>query len=410
VHPGRVVIVGGGIGGLTAAVALRAAGWEVVVCERATDLREVAAGISLWPNAVRLLRRLGVGEAVEAAGCVATGSRTRTWYGAPLGPCTVDELAGRFGAPLVVLHQAFLRGILCSALDGHVLRLGAECVAVEPAAHGAAVHLADGGVEPGSVVVGADGLDSTIRESVGGHEPPRYSGYVSMRGVVPLSLDLAGRLLTGESWGRGCLFGVATLGGNQAYWWASWREPEAPDRGREDDKRALLVRFGAWHDPIPELIDGSLTEAIVRTPLYERPPAGRWVDGAVVLVGDAAHPMLPGLGQGACQAIEDAAALAGALAAAPDVGAALSEYERRRRPRAELVARQARRMARLAHLANPAARTLRDAGFRAVGRRGALRRLDRIIGQEESEVAWRWPVSGRGKTGDVADSTDPPTA
>jgi 2-polyprenyl-6-methoxyphenol hydroxylase-like FAD-dependent oxidoreductase len=410
VDPGRVVIVGGGIGGLTAAVALQAVGWEVVVCERAPELREVAAGISLWPNAVRLLRRFGVGDAVEAAGSVATGSRVRTWYGAPLGPCMVDELAERFGAPLVVLHRAFLQGILRSALDGQVLRLGAECVAVEPAARGAAVHLAAGGVERGRVVVGADGLDSMIRESVGGHEPPRYSGYVSMRGVVPLSLNLAGRLLTGESWGRGSLFGVATLGGNQAYWWASWREPEQPAGGREDDKRALLGRFGAWHDPIPELIDGSLAEAIVRTPLYERPPAGRWADGTVVLVGDAAHPMLPSLGQGACQAIEDAAALASALAAAPDIGAALGEYERRRRPRAELVAQRARRTARLAHLANPAAQTLRDAAVRATGRAGARRRLDRIIGYEESEVAWSWPVAGRGKAGDVADSTDPPTA
>jgi 2-polyprenyl-6-methoxyphenol hydroxylase-like FAD-dependent oxidoreductase len=387
VEPGRVVIVGGGIGGLTAAVALQAVGWEVVVCERAPELREVAAGISLWPNAMRALRRLGLGEAVEAAGAVATGSRARTWDGVPLGPCMVDELAGRFGAPLVVLHRAFLRGILRSALDGRILRLGAECIAVEPAARGATVHLVDGGVESGGVVVGADGFRSVVRETLSCQEPVRYSGYVSMRGVVPLGVDLAGRLRTGESWGRGCLFGVAALGGNQAYWWASWREPERPAGAREDDKQALLVRFGAWHDPIPELIDTSMAEAIVRTPLYERLPAGRWADGAVVLVGDAAHPMLPSLGQGACQAIEDSAALARALAAAPDVSAALRAYERRRRPRAGLVVRRSRRAARLAHLANPAAQALRDAAVRTAGRAGALRRLDRIIGHEESEVA-----------------------
>jgi 2-polyprenyl-6-methoxyphenol hydroxylase-like FAD-dependent oxidoreductase len=387
VHPGRVVIVGGGVGGLTAAVALQATGWEVVVCERAPEFREVAAGILLWPNAVRVLRRLGVGEAVEAAGCVATGSRLRTWRGAPLGPSTVDQLAERFGAPLVVLHRAFLQGILRSVLDHQVLRLGAECVAVEPQAHGAAVHLADGSVEAGRVVVGADGIHSLVREMVGSHEPIRYSGYVVMRGVVPLSLDLAGRLRTGESWGRGALFGVAMLGGNQAYWWASWREPQGVAREREDDKRALLVRFWEWHDPIPELIDGCLAEAMVRTPLYERTPVDHWTHGAVVLVGDAAHPMLPSLGQGACQAIEDAAVLAQALAEAPDVAVALREYERRRRPRAELVVRQARRTAWLAHLANPAAQALRDAAFRATGRFDALPRLDRIIGHEEVEVA-----------------------
>jgi 2-polyprenyl-6-methoxyphenol hydroxylase-like FAD-dependent oxidoreductase len=382
VEPARVVIVGGGIGGLTSAVALQAAGWEVLVCERAPGLQEVAAGISLWPNAMRALRRLGVGEAVEAAGSVATGSRVRTWDGTPLGPCVVDELAERFGAPLVVLHRACLRGILRSALDGGVLRLGAECVAVEPSARGAAVHLADGRVEPGAVVVGADGIRSVVREALGCHERVRHSGYVSMRGIVPLGADLAGRLCTGESLGRGCVFGVAALGGNQAYWWASWREPERPSGDREDDKRALLVRFGAWHDPIPELIDSSIAEAIVRAPLYERPVAGRWTGGAIVLVGDAAHPMLPSLGQGACQAIEDAVALASALAVAPDVAAAWREYQRRRRPRAELVARRARRMARLTHLANPAARALRDAGLCAIGRRGALWQLEPIIGHE----------------------------
>ena len=385
-HPGRVVIVGGGIGGLTAAIALQVTGWDVVVCERAAELREVAAGISLWPNAVRVLRRLGVGDAVEAAGSVAMGSRLRTWRGAPLGPSMADELAERFGAPLVVLHRAFLQGILRSALDHQVLRLGVECVAVEPQAHGVAVHLADGSVEAGGVVVGADGVHSLVRETVASHQPLSYSGYTAMQGVVPLGLGLAGRLLTGESWGRGSLFGVAMLGGNQAYWWASWREPEAAAREREDDKRALLVRFGEWHDPIPELIDGSLAEAIVRTPLYERTAVDRWTHGAIALLGDAAHPMLPSLGQGACQAIEDAAALAHALADAPDVAVALREYERRRRPHAEMVVRQARRTARLAHLANPTAQAVRDAAFRAVGRSDALRRLDRIIGHEEAEV------------------------
>ena len=407
-HPGRVVIVGGGIGGLTVAAALQAAGWEVVVCERAAESREIAAGISLWPNAMRVLRRLDVSEAVQAAGSVATGSRIRTWYGAPLGPCIVDGLEERFGAPLVGLHRAFLRGILGSALDSRALRLGAECVAVEPAGHGAVVHLADGGQEAGGVVVGADGTRSVVREALGSREPLTYSGYVSMRGIVPLAADLAGRLPTGEWWGRGCLFGVAALGGNQAYWWASWRQPEGLVRELEDDKRALLMRFRAWHDPIPELIDASMAEAIVHTPLYERPSAHRWADAAVVLVGDAAHPMLPALGQGACQAIEDAAALAGALVEAPDVPTALGFYEQRRRQHAELVVRYARRTAKLAHLANPAAQAIRNVVFRTIGRTTVQSVLDQIIGRERSEVASDGGPAVPRKTGDITDSTAPP--
>jgi 2-polyprenyl-6-methoxyphenol hydroxylase-like FAD-dependent oxidoreductase len=359
----QVVIVGAGVGGLCTAIALRRLGLGVVVLERAAELREVGAGISLCPNAMRVLRRLDVGAAVEEAGAVATHAGLRNSRGNPFRAGLVQEHAARFDAPLVV-HRGLLQAILLAALDKGVLRLGAECVGVAQDAAGATVRLADGSTEQGDLVVGADGLHSRVRALLVGDGPPRYSGYTAWRGIVPLDLSLADRLRPGESWGRGCLFGVARLGGNQAYWWASARTGEGGGGSPAQEKAAVERRFGVWHDPIPELIDATLEQAIVRSSLYERPPLRRWSVGRVGLLGDAAHPMLASLGQGGCQAIEDAAALGDAVGAASDVTVALEAYGARRAPRAAAVVRRSRRVARLAHLRHPLAVAARDACLR----------------------------------------------
>jgi FAD-dependent urate hydroxylase len=222
----RVVIVGAGIGGLSAAIALRQRGIGVMVVERAAALHEVGAGILLWPNAIRVLHQLGVGGAIEHAGAIATHGDLRSSRGALPAGGLVDGLVAGPGARLVVVHRALLRSILLPELGSGVLRLGAECVGVVQDNAGVTVRLADGSTERGDVVVGADGLHSLVRSPLVKDEPPRYSGYVAWRGVVPLDRVLADRLRPGESWGRGELFGVALLGGNQAYWWASARAAE----------------------------------------------------------------------------------------------------------------------------------------------------------------------------------------
>jgi 2-polyprenyl-6-methoxyphenol hydroxylase-like FAD-dependent oxidoreductase len=372
----QVVIVGAGVGGLCAAIALRRSGLGVVVLERAAELREVGAGILLWPNAMRALRRLDVGAAVEEAGAVATQAGLHSSRGNPLGAGLLEELAARFDAPLVVVHRGLLQAILLDALDQGVLRLGAECVGVAQDAAGVTVRLADGSMEQGDLVVGADGLHSRVRTVLVGDGPPRYSGYTAWRGIVPLDLSLAGRLRPGESWGRGCLFGVARLGGNQAYWWASARVGEGAGGSPAEEKAAVERRFGIWHDPIPELIDATLEQAIVRSSLYDRPPLPRWSAGRVGLLGDAAHPMLATLGQGACQAIVDAAVLGDAVGAGPDVTVALQAYGARRASHAAAVVRRSRRAARLAHLRHPLAVAVRDACLRVTSPSALLQASD----------------------------------
>jgi 2-polyprenyl-6-methoxyphenol hydroxylase-like FAD-dependent oxidoreductase len=335
-----------------------------VVLEQASEMREVGAGVLLWPNAMRVLQRLEVGAAIEDAGAVAANAAFRSSRGAPLGAGLAERVVARVDAPTVVVHRGLLQTILLAALDQHDLRLGARCVGVAQDAEGATVSLADGSTEHGDLVVGADGLHSQVRTVLVGDGRPRYSGYTAWRAIVPLDRSLADRLRPGESWGRGCLFGVAMLGGSQAYWWASARTGEGVGGSPAEEKAAVERRFRIWHDPIPELIDATLEQAIVRTCQYDRPPLRHWSAGRVGLLGDAAHPMLASLGQGACQAIEDAAALGDAVGGGADVTSALRAYGVRRAPRAAAVARRSHKVARLSHLRHPLAVAARDAFLR----------------------------------------------
>jgi 2-polyprenyl-6-methoxyphenol hydroxylase-like FAD-dependent oxidoreductase len=338
-----------------------------VVLEQATDMREIGAGILLWPNAMRVLQGLEVGAAIEQAGAIAAARATlRNVRGAPLGAGLTGRAVTRSDAPAVVVHRGLLQTILLDALDRGVLRLGAQCVGVAQDATGVTVSLADGSTEQGDLVVGADGLHSQVRAALVGDGPPRYSGYTAWRGIVPLDRSLADRLRPGESWGRGCLFGVARLAGNQAYWWASARVGEGTGGTPAEEKATVEHRFGVWHDPIPELIDATLEQAIVRGGQYDRPPLKSWATGRVGLLGDAAHPMLASLGQGACQAIEDAAALGDAVGtgAGGDPAVALQAYGARRAPQAAAAVRRSHRVARLAHLQHPLAVAARDASLR----------------------------------------------
>src|SRR3954462_7020955 len=373
------LVIGAGIAGLATAIALQRTARDVLVLERAPQLREIGAGVSLWPNAVKALRRLGVGDAVEAAGAPAHDAAFRNWRGGELGTSVTGGLEGRFGAPLVLVPRARLQAAMRRALGPDVVRLGAECAALDQDEDAVTVHLVGGGLERGAVVIGADGLRSRVRTALMDDGPPRYAGITAWRGVVPLDDTLARRISGGETFGRGSLFGVAALNGSQVYWWAAMRCREGAGDGARAERSSLLRAFAEWHDPIPELVAATPADAIIRSCLYDRPALARLSVGRIALVGDAAHPMLPNLGQGACQAVEDAVVLGEELAA-PDVVAALGRYGARRAAHTADVATASRQMSRVAHLRGPVAAGLRNALLRASPPSASLRRLAPILG------------------------------
>jgi 2-polyprenyl-6-methoxyphenol hydroxylase-like FAD-dependent oxidoreductase len=263
--------------------------------------------------------------------------------------------AARDGAvPGVAAHRADLLAALFSAVPAEAVILGKNCAAIERDGRRARAGFSDGSFSPwGTALVGADGIHSMVRRLTLADGEPVYRGYVAWRGVAAFD---AGRFL-GETWGRGQRFGMIPLGHGRTAWWATAnkREREAGAGTQEQWKREVMKRFGDYHAPIPELIEATPVEAFLCTPIRDRVPVGGWGEGNVTLLGDAAHPTTPNLGQGACMAIEDGAVLAHALAAIPDVATALRVYERSRRQRTGYIVRESLKFGRIAQWGNPMA-------------------------------------------------------
>ncbi|MGX1804117.1 FAD-dependent monooxygenase [Nocardia sp. NPDC055321] len=360
----KALIVGGGIAGLASAIAFDRRGWEVEVLERAPRLTAVGAGISLWSNALRALDDIGIGDRVRERAIEDGAAGIRDARGRWLSRTDTAALRARYGAP-VVLHRADLLDILRAAVPESALRTGISVA--EAGTDGSVRHSA--GTSRGDVVVGADGIHSVVRRAVCGAVEPRYSGYTAWR-VVVTPTEPIGDL--GESWGRGERFGYAALADGRVYCFAAANiAAGAPDGGLPELRR----RFRDWHAPIPALLAAADPDAVLRNDIYELPPLPTYVRGRLALIGDAAHAMTPNLGQGACQALEDAVV----LARVADSGGALDAYDAERRPRTRMIAARSARIGTVAQTANPVLATLRDTLMRALPASAQLRALAPIL-------------------------------
>jgi 2-polyprenyl-6-methoxyphenol hydroxylase-like FAD-dependent oxidoreductase len=346
----------------------------VSVFERAPAIEEVGAGISLWANAIEALDRLGVGDAIRAAGVPYDVGGLRAWDGTVLSSINTSELIRVFRIPVIVMHRADLRAALLGALPTGTVRLGAACTAIEAHADGVEAAFAGGARVKGDLLVGADGLESTTRTSLHGYEKPRYSGCTAWRAVVPFDTR---EVRATETWGHGLVFGQVPISGNRVYWYAARTQPEGQIVDRP--KRELLSMFGEWHAPIAALIEAADESRILQNDVFDRPVMKRWGTGRVTLLGDAAHPMTPFLGQGACQALEDAVALGRRLRGARDVTAALRAYETERIPRANAFVTRSRIVGQIARLRNPMVVKARNALLKRVSVATQARRLAQMI-------------------------------
>lgn len=378
----HALIVGGGIGGLACAIALRRAGLAVSVLEQAPAFEEVGAGLQLSPNATRILRALGVLPALEAVAVAPEALEIRDGQsGRPIAACPYAPAVARYRAPFLVAHRADLLRVLAEAAGGLGCRfeMGARIEGVE-ASEDAAVAVAsrDGQalVLEGDLLVGADGVRSVVRAQLGGSAAPVFAGRIAYRATVParpgphpvvrLYLGADAHLVTYPVRGGESVNIVAVVKTDQPV--ARWSE--------SGDASTVHAAFAGWADEVRALL------AAVREfrcwGLYDLDPLPRWGAGRATLLGDAAHAMLPFLAQGAAQAIEDAGALAQALTAGPGVEGALRAYEAARRPRTARIQREARTSGAIYHLSGPA-RLARDAFIGLTGNR-LLERYDWLYG------------------------------
>lgn len=375
----RALIIGGGIGGLAAAAALRARGERVSVYEKTREYRDQGCALTIWPNGMIALRRLGLDARVAAAGWPITQAEIRRPDGAVISVTPIASVSRRIGAPTIAIQRAHLQRILADPQVVPRVHLGKRCTGVFQEDEHIAAHFEDGTTARGDLLVGADGLWSSVREYVTGPQTPRHLGYALWRGVVALDDPSLAAGHAFETWDKGARFGMVQIDSRNAYWYAGLND--CP-RGTLDMARpALLERFGRWHAPIREALSFAPESKAVRTEIYDRPVPERWHRGRVVLLGDAAHAMTPDLGQGACTAIEDALALADSMAGSRDLGRSLARYQRARRARCARVSARSRRVSRLCQLDSPLLCWLRDLTTRLTPAAFLARGLRKTIGR-----------------------------
>jgi 2-polyprenyl-6-methoxyphenol hydroxylase-like FAD-dependent oxidoreductase len=377
----RAVIIGAGIGGLTAAIALKQSGWDVSVFERAPELREVGAGLTLWGNAVKVLRKLGVAEAIETQAAAIRQSEVRSWWGKLLLGYDFALVSEKVKAPSIGIHRADLQASLADALGREHIALGMTCVAYTQDEKGATALFAEGDEVRGQILVGADGIKSLVRNQLLGTEPLRYAGYTAWRGVGLIDHPDVPLGVTFLAMGRGSQVGMLPIGGGRTYWFATANVPLGEGAGPGGHKADLLKRFGDWNKPFPAAVEATPESAILRNDIVDRPPVRKWTDGRVTLLGDAAHPTTPNLGQGACQAIESAYVLAKCLREADDAAKGLQAYEQARFDRTAAITNESWKLGKLLTYESSIKCWFRDRLIAMMGR-SAPKQMEKVIGFE----------------------------
>ena len=370
----RIAVIGGGIGGLTAAVALYQAGFEVNVYEQAPELTEVGGGINMAPNATRVLRGLGLAERLDREGVRPRNTHQRRWQdGRTLQRALLNPLCEElYGAPHMTIHRADLLATIAAAFPSERVHLGHRLVDLADRGNRTEAWFENGVRITVDVLVGADGIHSTVRNLLLGEEEPAFAGCVAYRGLVPVEriADL-GLELGSQSWvGPGAHFVHYFVSRGRLLNFVGWTEHDSWNREDWTDRATIaraLAAFAGWHAQVRTII--AAAETCFIWALFDRDPLPRWSVGRTTLLGDACHPMYPFMGQGAAMAIEDGATLASCLRTFSDPADALRHYERLRLPRVTRLQQMSRANKTRFHMREGPAQQARDSEWANSGDR-----------------------------------------
>nr|WP_202447436.1 FAD-dependent monooxygenase [Streptomyces sp. SID5468] len=351
---------------MTAAAALRRVGMDVEVYERARELRPAGGALSFMTNAVLALRTLGIDLKLEENAEILERLHFRTARGGLIRTLEFKALCERLGAPSFGIARTLLQQLLLREVgDDCPVHLGAAATGFTAHGDGVEVAFADGRRARGDVLIGADGFNSAIRRQLTGPEQPRESGYLCWVATPEFTHPKVPKQYGAHYWGRGKRFGIANIGGGQIYWWGTKNMPVERARDWRGTKDEIVHAYAGWADEVRAAVAATPIEQITAFPARDRPFLERWGTGPVTLLGDAAHPMMTSLGQGACMAVEDAVVLAHHLAARPDdPQAALRGYEAERRPRTRRIVEGAHALSALEQTEQPLRILGRDLFFR----------------------------------------------
>jgi 2-polyprenyl-6-methoxyphenol hydroxylase-like FAD-dependent oxidoreductase len=361
----KFAIVGGGIGGLTLAIAMQRKGFQLTVYESAPKFKPLGAGLGLAANAVKAFLEIGIADEVLAVGKVMKMFRIADDGGRTIAETNSEEMSRRFGTvDNFTIHRADLHRVLLNQLKPETVVADKNCVDVQQDVNGVALHFTDGTKAHADYLIACDGIHSPVRRKLLPESFPRYAGYTCWRAVidkVPTDFDFNH---ASESWGVGCRFGIVPLSGNRIYWYACINATQNDPVMRSFRIPELLTYFSSFHSPVSEILKLTRNEDLIWGDIMDLKPITRFAFDRIVLMGDAAHATTPNMGQGACLAIEDSAVLANCIEDYETVEEAFKQFEQKRIKRTTKIVNSSWALGKAAQLENPLLISLRNAAVR----------------------------------------------
>lgn len=361
----KFTIIGGGIAGLTAAIALQKKGYDVTIFEAAPTIRAVGAGLVLAANAMKSLQKLGIADAIIPAGRVLPSFKILDSKGKIINQTNTKNLSKQYGISNFTIHRADLHRILLSKISPHCLQTNKKAVDVSQNQQRVYVHFSDGSTHETQYLLVADGVHSPLRQKLVPNSAPRYAGYTCWRGIVDnTALQLEE---TSETWGAKGRFGIVPLANNKIYWFACVNAPQNSETFKQYKSKQLQIQYKDFHEPIPMLLRHTKDEEILWNDIIDLKPIAQYAFGNILLIGDAAHATTPNMGQGACQAIEDVAVLTHLLTQNENndnISNIFKQFEKQRLKRTHHIINASWRIGQVAQWENPILIGLRNMAFR----------------------------------------------
>jgi 2-polyprenyl-6-methoxyphenol hydroxylase-like FAD-dependent oxidoreductase len=360
----NITIVGGGIAGLTTAIALNKAGFFTTIFEAAPEVKAVGAGLALAANAMKAFQKIGIAEDVIAEGRILPAFLLLDQQGKQLAKTNSEVLSKKYGVDNFIIHRADLHRVLLSKLDPTTVHSNKRIVDIVTQGEKTILTFQDGSTHETEVLVAADGIHSPIRKKLLPKSKERYAGYTCWRAIIDnTKLQITE---SSETWGSKGRFGIVPLAHNKIYWFACINAKAQDEKMKAFRVADLLEHFKDFHAPIPQILQETKDEHLLWNDINDLQPIHQLAFGNIVLIGDAGHATTPNMGQGACQAIEDAIVLADELSKTNDVVAAFKAFENRRIQRVHRIVNTSWTFGKIAHIENPWLISARNFLFRHI--------------------------------------------